>query len=104
MNAAATFLTFGHLSSATTVNALPKMPTIIIRIVSMAAKLSNGRPNLKVNGTISLRFHFTNIMRQNYDFIALNIVMRILLYFIIMNVMEMNFLMAVHASQLCVTS
>lgn len=48
MNAAATFLTFGHLSSATTVNALPKMPTIIMRMVITAAKFSNGRPNLKI--------------------------------------------------------
>lgn len=95
MNAAATFLTFGHLRSATTVNALPKMPTIIIRIVRTAARLSNGRPNLKVKTyTISLRFHF--LISISGEIIILSFEYR--------NAMEMNtFLMAVHASQLCVT-
>lgn len=46
MNAAATFRTFGHLSSATIVNKLPHMPTIMISIVITAANVSNGRPNL----------------------------------------------------------
>lgn len=59
MNAAATFLTLGHLSSATTVNAFPKMPTIIIRIVNTAAKFSNGRPNLK-NRILIHHYHYAH--------------------------------------------
>lgn len=47
MKAAATFLTFGHFNRATTVNELPQMPTIIIIIVTTAAKFNNGRSNLQ---------------------------------------------------------
>lgn len=48
INAAATFRTFGHFSNAITVNKLPQIPITIIKIVAIAAKLSNGRPNLKM--------------------------------------------------------
>lgn len=47
INAAATFLTFGHLHSATIVSRLPHMPTTIIRIVITAANVRSGRENLK---------------------------------------------------------
>lgn len=47
INAAATFLTLGHLQSATIVNRLPHIPTIIIRIVITAANVRSGRANLQ---------------------------------------------------------
>ncbi len=47
INAAATFLTLGHLQSATIVNKFPHIPTIIIRIVITAANVRSGRANLK---------------------------------------------------------
>lgn len=47
INAAATFRTFGHLIKATIVRRFPKMPTIIIRIVSTAATVNNGLENLE---------------------------------------------------------
>jgi hypothetical protein len=40
IKAAATFRTLGHLTKATTVSKLPQMPTIMIRIVRMAAIVS----------------------------------------------------------------
>lgn len=46
MKAAATFRTFGHFIKATMVNRLPKMPTIMIKIVRMAAMVNNGLENL----------------------------------------------------------
>lgn len=49
INAAATFLTLGHLQSATIVSRLPQIPTIIIRIVITAANVRRGRANLKEN-------------------------------------------------------
>lgn len=49
MKAAATFLTLGHLRSATTVKEFPKIPTIIIVIVAVAANVNNGLENLKKN-------------------------------------------------------
>lgn len=47
IKAAATFRTFGHLSSAITVNKFPQMPTIIIKMVTTAAQVNSGRLNLK---------------------------------------------------------
>lgn len=47
MKAAATFLTRGHLMSATMVSRFPRIPTTMIKTVMVAAKSSNGLENLK---------------------------------------------------------
>lgn len=47
MNAAATFLTFGHFKRATTVRRLPNKPMTIMIPVTMAAKVSSVGENLK---------------------------------------------------------
>lgn len=46
MKAAATFLTRGHLRSATIVSRFPRIPTTIIKTVMVAAKSSKGLENL----------------------------------------------------------
>jgi hypothetical protein len=51
MKAAATFLTRGHLMSATIVSRLPRIPTTMINTVTVAAKSSNGLENLQQNET-----------------------------------------------------
>lgn len=48
MKAAATFRTLGHFIKATIVRRLPKIPTIIITMVSTAAAVSNGLENLQM--------------------------------------------------------
>lgn len=40
INAAATFRTLGHLIKAATVKKLPMIPTVMIRMVMMAAKVN----------------------------------------------------------------
>lgn len=47
MKAAATFLTRGHLRSATIVSRFPRIPTTIIKTVMVAAKSSKGLENLE---------------------------------------------------------
>jgi hypothetical protein len=46
MKAAATFLTRGHLTSATIVSRLPRIPTTMIKTVMVAAKFSSDLENL----------------------------------------------------------
>jgi hypothetical protein len=53
MKAAATFLTRGHLISATIVSKFPRIPTTIIKTVMVAAKSSKGLENLQGSKTIS---------------------------------------------------
>lgn len=47
IKAAATFRTLGHFSRATTVNAFPKIPTIMMAMVKTAAMVNSHRGNLK---------------------------------------------------------
>lgn len=53
MKAAATFLTLGHFSNATTVRRLPNNPTSIMVPVTTAANVSNPGENLETNQMIS---------------------------------------------------
>lgn len=59
IKAAATLRTLGHLISATMVNRLPKIPTIMINIVRMAATVNSGRENLG-NSAKKLRIRIGN--------------------------------------------
>jgi hypothetical protein len=49
MKAAATFLTLGHLMSATIVRRFPTIPTTMIMTVMVAAKSSKGLENLQTS-------------------------------------------------------